>query len=121
MILKALIFLITLTAHIWLWGQWSLERSSGFTVLLALNTALVVFLIVYSSKFLMETKSIKALFEKKLFSYSGIGYVIVTSILCFMSFYGIIRYILPINVLLLGAKFFFQWKNKKGTKSEESS
>ena len=113
MFLKVLIFLVTLTAHIWLWGHWNFSKSTQLTLLLIFDSFLALYILGYPLYFLTENNRIKEVFTKKVYIGSVYLYVLLTLILSLSSFYGLIQYILPIKILLIVLFAYLKWQSKK--------
>ena len=111
--IKLLIFVICLTAQIWLWGHWSFDKSAGLSALLLLDSLLLFFLLGFPVYYFSKKKEFKSLFESKAFLSVFFVYVGLTLLLCMMSFYGLIQYLLPIKVLLLAVYGFLKFKKNR--------
>ncbi len=113
MFLKVLIFFVSLTAHIWLWGNWNFGKSTQLTLLLIFNSFLALYILGYPLYYLTLNNRIKEVFSKKVYFLSFYLYVLLTIILSLSSFYGLVFYFLPIIILLIFLLFYFNWQSKK--------
>jgi len=113
MFLKVLIFFVTLTAHVWLWGHWNFSKSTQLTLLLIFDSCLALYILGYPLYYLTENNRIKEVFRKKIYIGSVYLYVLLTLILSLTSFYGLLQYILPIKILLIVLFAYFKWQGKK--------
>lgn len=119
MFLKVLIFFATLTAHIWLWGNWNFGKSTQLTLLLIFDSFLALYILGYPLYYLTLNNRIKEVFSKKVYFLTVYLYVLLTLILSLSSFYGLMLYVLPVIILLIFLSFYFNWQSQKvGVKKE---
>lgn len=113
MFIKWLILIITVWAHIWLFGQWSLNKSMGHSLALLFTGFLLAFVLLFPLKVLIQKGSIAHLLKASWFQIVVGLYVVAVFVLSAISFSGLLVYLLPIQVVLLAIKAFITFKLKK--------
>lgn len=108
--IKIGLFLVCLSATVWLWGHWSFNKATGWTFLLALNSGLLFYLMLWPVYKMSQKGSAAATFRSLPYKIIYIVYVASTLILGISSFYGLMLYILPLKVLLLGAYGYLKYR-----------
>lgn len=112
MLIKWIIFLVALTAHFWLWGQWSFQESIRTTLLLSSASVLLLLLIGLPVREIIKKRNPKALFSRYWVQGVFYLYLLLIIVLGVFSFSGLIQLLLPIKVLLLviyaGLKFYLK-------------
>ena len=112
MFLKVLILLTALTAHFWLWGQWNLDRTMGFSLGLVAVSFVFLFLIIFPVQSLIKKKGFLTVYSKKWVIGLIYLYVVGVLILSAMSFSGLIKYLLPIKITLIVSYAYLKLKLK---------
>ncbi|MCB0377784.1 MAG: hypothetical protein KDD33_04765 [Bdellovibrionales bacterium] len=116
--LAIVLIALALTINIWLWGHWSFERSAGLSVLLIVDTLLLFWLIL--SPLLRFRKGVTFATSFRSW-YQKLAFYLVMAMTIFLSvssFYGLLKYLLPLKILLLGIYVFLHWSKKKVSSSQ---
>ena len=124
MLIQTLILIIAFIANIWLWGHWSFDKPLGLSLFLVVTSLMMLGVCWLSLTTFIKKRSLKELNTKKLWKIFLIVYVLFVALLCGLSFYGLIQYLLPIKLLMFGIYLFLRnWPTTllKGTqrKSEQ--
>ena len=91
-------------AHVWLLGQWSLEKSLGQTLGLLIASGMLVLF-----SFLLFKGGLK-LFQKLWVRTLVYCYVLIIAFLGILSFTGLIQYLLPVKLFLIVIYSILKWK-----------
>lgn len=113
MLFGVLSMIVALIINVWLWGHWSFEQTAGMTLLLVLNSLLLITIAVIPViKFFKEKNFHKAYknWTIKILFYS---IVLLTVFLCVTHFQGWIKILLPIKLALVIVTTFIRFKRKK--------
>lgn len=116
MFLKVLILLSTLTAHFWLWGHWSLNKTTEFSLGLVGASVLLLFLVIYPTRCFMKNQGFKDIYGKTWIRVLSSFYILSVLVLSLMSFSGLLMYLLPVNIALILSYAYFKLKLKGMTK-----
>ncbi len=113
MLIKGLLFSVAATAHFWLWGQWSLEASMRTSILLVTATLIFLFLVVYPIRLSLRGGPWRTVFHQWWMQALFYTYLLLVIVMGILSFKGLIQFLLPIIVLLLGLSVFLKYRFKK--------
>lgn len=112
MILKWLLFFVALTAHIWLWGQWTLEASMRTTIMLVVPTLFLLVLLIVPLRALFKRHNPTSVFQSYWMISVYYLYVISVIVMGVFHFSGLIQVLLPLIVVLLGCYLYLAYKLK---------
>ncbi len=118
MLLKIILFILSFSATFWLWGHWNFGKSAGLSLLLFFNSAMLFYLVLYPIYDLTQNTPISVIFKKKMYWTIFWLYLLSTLILSVTSFYGLILYILPLKILLIGFYAYLKYKIAPDKKSK---
>ena len=110
MVIKLLLFLFCLTAHVWLWGEWNLQRPVGESLLLVVDSLLLLLLLGLPTFVFFKGREVTALLKKKSYFSIFILYVALTILLSVLSFRGVIQFLLPVIVLIAAVIVFLKFR-----------
>lgn len=112
MIIKWLIFLSALIAHVWLWERWTFAASMHFTLALIVASVLAITMIAVPIRSMIHKHSPMKPFSSYWMQGVFYSYVILIIIISIYHFSGLIQLLLPIKVFLLALYVYLKFKLK---------